>query len=82
MGSRVDRNEGNEGMIFKREPALIIGMVQAIIALAIAFGFDLSSEQVGAVLALTAAGLAVVTRQSVYSPATVERIEARQLPEA
>lgn len=68
-------------MIFKREPALIIGLVQAIIALAVAFGFELSSEQVGAVLALTAAGLAVVTRQSVYAPATVERMQADHLPE-
>jgi hypothetical protein len=63
-------------MIFRREPALIIGAVQSVIALAVAFGFELSNEQTGALLAVTAAVLAVVTRQNVYAPATVERIEA------
>lgn len=61
-------------MIFKREPALIIAAVQTVIALVVAFGVDLSNEQTGALLAVTAAVLGVVTRQSVYAPATVERI--------
>jgi membrane protein implicated in regulation of membrane protease activity len=52
-------------MIWKREPALILGVVQAIIALALAFGFNLSTEQVGAILAVTAAVLAVITRSQV-----------------
>jgi hypothetical protein len=51
--------------IFNREPALILGEVQAILALAITFGLDLSVEQVGAILAASAAVLAVVTRQKV-----------------
>jgi len=63
-------------VIFKREPALIIGAAQAIIALAVAFGFELSNEQTGALLAVTAAVLAVCTRQSVYAPATVETMTA------
>jgi hypothetical protein len=49
----------------KREPALIAGLIQAILALAVAFGFDLTSEQVGAILAVTGALLAVVVRQQV-----------------
>jgi hypothetical protein len=61
-------------MIFRREPALILGAVQAVIALAVAFGFELSNEQTGAVLAVTAALLAVVTRQNVYAPTTVEEM--------
>lgn len=52
-------------MIWKREPAIIVGVVQAIIALALAFGFDLSTEQVGAILAVVAAVLALVTRSQV-----------------
>lgn len=52
-------------MIWKREPALILGVVQAIIALAVAFGFGLSAAQTGAILAVTAAILAVVTRSQV-----------------
>lgn len=49
----------------RNEPALVIGAVQAILALVIAFGFDLSNEQVGAILAVTAALLALVTRSRV-----------------
>jgi hypothetical protein len=49
----------------KREPALILGAVQAVLALVVSFGLDLTTEQVGAILAVTAAILAVVTRQRV-----------------
>lgn len=52
-------------MTWRREPAVIVGVVQAIIALAVSFGFDLSTEQVGAILAVTAAVLALVTRSQV-----------------
>jgi hypothetical protein len=52
-------------MIWRREPAVIVGVVQAIIALAVSFGFNLSVEQVGAILAVTAAVLALVTRSQV-----------------
>lgn len=55
-------------MIWKREPALILGAVQAIIALAVSFGLGLTVEQTGAILAATAAVLAVITRSRV-SPA-------------
>lgn len=51
--------------LWGREPALILGLVQAILALAISFGADLDANEVGAILAVTAAILAVVTRQSV-----------------
>lgn len=59
-------------MIFNREPALILGAVQAVIVLVVSFGLDLTAEQSGAILAATAAVLAVIARQSVYAPATVE----------
>lgn len=49
----------------RREPALISGLVSAVIALAVSFGADLSSEQVGAVMAVVAAVLAIVVRQQV-----------------
>ncbi|MFD7157968.1 hypothetical protein ACFV9C_25425 [Kribbella sp. NPDC059898] len=52
-------------MIFKREPALVLGVVQAIVALAVSFGFGLSAEQTGAILAVSAAVLALVTRSQV-----------------
>lgn len=50
---------------FRREPALIMGVVQAAIALAMGFGFDISLEQMGLILTFTAALLALITRQQV-----------------
>jgi hypothetical protein len=55
-------------VIFKREPALVVAMVQSLIAAAVSFGLDLSAGQVGALVAVTAAALGVVTRTKV-SPA-------------
>ena len=49
----------------KREPALVAGVVSAVIALAVSFGADLSSEQVGAIMAVVAAVTALFTRQQV-----------------
>ena len=53
------------GTIFNREPALILGAVQALLALAIGFGLDLSPEQVALILAATAAVIALITRSRV-----------------
>ena len=55
--------------LWNREPALILGVVQAILGLLLAFGVDLTSEQIGMILAVTAAVLALVTRTKV-TPST------------
>ena len=52
-------------VIFKREPAAILAALNAVIALAIGFGLDLSSAQVGLILAATAAVLGLITRSQV-----------------
>jgi hypothetical protein len=49
----------------RNEPVLVTGFVQAVLGLLLAFGLDLTNEQVGAVLALTAAVLAFVARKRV-----------------
>jgi len=49
----------------RNEPALVLGAVQAFIALAIGFGLQLTPEQVGLIVAFTAAVLSVVTRTQV-----------------
>lgn len=62
----------------KSEPALIIsavmGVIEAALALLVAFGLGLTAEQTGALLAFAAAVGAVVSglfiRSQVYSPAT------------
>jgi len=51
--------------VFGREPVLILTAVQAALALAVAFGLDLSNEQTGAIIALSAAVLGVITRSKV-----------------
>ena len=55
----------------RTEPALVAGVVQALLALLLAFGVPLSDEQVGAIIAVSAAILAIVVRQQVsptYDP--------------
>ena len=54
-----------------REPALIMGLVTAVLALVVSFGLDLSPEQVGTIVAVEAALLSVVTRSKV-TPVTTE----------
>ena len=49
----------------RNEPALVSGAVTAVLALLITFGLDLTAEQVGAILAVVAAGLAFVVRGQV-----------------
>ena len=49
----------------RREPALVSGLVTAVIALAVSFGLDLTEEQVGSILAVVAAVMALVVRQQV-----------------
>jgi hypothetical protein len=51
--------------IVKNEPALISGLVSAVIALLISFGFSLSDEQVGAIMAVVTIVLSIAVRMSV-----------------
>lgn len=60
----------------RREPALVIGLVSAVIALLLAFGFSLTDEQVGAIMSVVVAVLAVVTRQAVTPNISVAAKEA------
>lgn len=48
--------------VIKNEPVLISGLVVAALSLLLAFGVHLSDEQVGAIVAFLAAGMAFVTR--------------------
>jgi hypothetical protein len=57
------------GTILGREPAMVLALVQASIALVVAFGLRLSADQIGAILAVTAVVLGLITRSQV-SPAS------------
>lgn len=52
-------------MKVKDEPALGAAVLQAILAVAVSFGLDLSAEQVGAIVALAAAVSALLLRRRV-----------------
>ncbi len=56
------------GTIWGREPTMLLALVQAVIALVVAFGLNLAPDQIGAILAVTAVILGLVTRSRV-SPA-------------
>ena len=47
------------------EPALILGAVQAALALAVSFGLGLSSGQIGAIMAFASAVTAMIVRSRV-----------------
>jgi len=54
-----------------KEPALIVGFLEAVLALAVAFGLDLDAGQVGAIMSVVTASLALLLRQAVVAPATI-----------
>ena len=54
-----------QGNVLRNEPVLIQGLVQAVLGLFLAFGVEISNEQVGAIMALTAVILAILTRMFV-----------------
>lgn len=51
--------------IIRNEPALISGLVTALIALFTAFGLDLTNEQVAGITGVSAAVLAIAVRSQV-----------------
>lgn len=67
----------------KGEPVLFQGMIQALLALLIAFGLKLDVKETGAILAFTAAVLSFATRQVVTPTASPKDSSGRRLvPEA
>ena len=57
------------GNLWGREPAMVLAFVQTVLVLAVTFGLKLTPEQTGAILALTAVVLGLITRSQV-SPST------------
>lgn len=51
--------------MFGREPALILNLVGALIALAVGFGLNVTPEQVGLILAATTSVLGFAIRSQV-----------------
>jgi hypothetical protein len=53
------------GSLWGREPAAILALIQAVIVLAVVFGLKLTTEQTGAILAVSAIVLGLITRSKV-----------------
>jgi uncharacterized protein (DUF697 family) len=51
--------------LWGREPAMVVAVVQAVLVLAISFGLQLTPEQTGGILAVSAALLGLLTRSQV-----------------
>jgi hypothetical protein len=51
--------------MFGREPAMILGAIQALLALGLSFGLHLTPGQFGGIMAAAAAILSLVVRQQV-----------------
>jgi hypothetical protein len=51
--------------MFGKEPAVILGAIQSVLALGLSFGLHLEPTQIGAIMAAAAAILALVVRQQV-----------------
>lgn len=69
------------------EPTIIIGLIRAVMAVLVAFGIDMTEDQqvslitlAGALIAAISLGLTFWNRQAVFSPATVNRLLAEEVP--
>jgi hypothetical protein len=58
--------------MFGKEPVVIAGAVRAIILAAVAFGLELTPEQIAATMLAVEAVLTLLTRQSVTATATLQ----------
>ena len=67
--------------MFGREPAVILGAVQALLALGLSFGLQLTPEKMGAIMAAAAAVIALLVRRQV-SPVGQQPAPAQNQPGA
>lgn len=67
------------GKFWNREPVMFMAVVQAGIALLTAFGLHLTAEQVGAIMAFTAALLGLIVRAQVSPNDTALRVDPSKL---
>ena len=70
------------GNLWNREPAMILAFVGSVLTLLIAFGTNLSKEQMGAILAVTSSGLGLITRSQVTSPQGLQDLKPSVLKAA
>ena len=64
---------GNIENLWGREPTMVLAFVQCVVVLGVSFGLRLTPEQQGAILALTAVLLGLITRSQVTPVAKLGR---------
>lgn len=62
-----------------REPAAIAAFIQAVIALGVGFGLQLTPEQIGLIMAVVTLGLGLVVRQVVTPTASPQLDEGTEV---
>jgi hypothetical protein len=67
--------------MFGKEPAVILGAIQAVLALGLSFGLQLTPEKIGAIMAAAAAVIALLVRRQV-SPVGQQPVPAQNQPGA
>jgi hypothetical protein len=63
------------GKLFGREPVVILGLIEAGIALALSFGLELSGEQIGSIMAFLTVLVAVLVRSAVVPANKYKELE-------
>jgi hypothetical protein len=58
--------------VIRREPALIVGLIEALLVLAVAFGLNLTAEQTAAIVAVATVLGGLVVRSQVTPVAELE----------
>jgi len=61
---------------WSHEPAMFLGVIQALLSLFISFGLNLKTEQIGAILTFLAVLIAFITRSQVVP---VDKLSQRTL---
>ena len=61
--------------LWGREPAMVLALVQAVLVVLLAFGLKLTTDQVAAIVAVSAVVLGLLTRTQV-TPAASPRLDA------
>ena len=61
-------------MTWSKEPAVWVGLLQAVLALAVGFGLDITEEQLALSLAVAAAVSAVVVRSRVSPTSAIDHV--------
>lgn len=68
--------------LWSSEPTLVLAVVSAGLALLLAFGVPVTKEQMGAIMAFSAAILGLINRSQVTSPASLQAMTPATLATA